>query len=90
MTKAQKIVVLAAAGLILIAFLFPPYKEGEVDEKGELTGWHVKWAFNKNMRDLINPPYEIWEYATAPEIQCIEVFGIIVLAGAAFLIMNKK
>jgi len=81
MTKTQKIIVLAGAVLIAIIWLFPPYWEGEVDSMGELAGIYLKWDFDRNLRDLIDPPYhigpdgrksfEIWEYTTAGDVQGI-------------------
>lgn len=89
--KSRKIIVVAALFMLFLAGLFPPYQQAEVDEKGELTGWHIKWAFNKNLRDLMDPEYSfvISEYATVRQIQLIEIFGILVLAGAALLITKK-
>ncbi|HCS49940.1 MAG: hypothetical protein A2W03_02395 [Candidatus Aminicenantes bacterium RBG_16_63_16] len=98
--KSRKIIVVATVFMLLLAGLFPPYKEAEVDEKGELTGWHIKWAFNKDFQDMIDPQYYVnpdgWkslvisEYATARQIQLIEIFGILVLAGAALVITRKR
>lgn len=98
--KSHKNIVVAAVFMLLLAGLFPPYQEAEVDEKGELTGWHIKWAFNKDFQDLIDPQYYInpdgWkslvisEYATARTIQLIEIFGILVLSGAALVITKKR
>ena len=100
MTKAQKVIVLAAAGLTTIIWLFPPYWEGEVDDRGDLTGVHLKWEFNKHLRDLINPPYHtnpdgskslgIWEYTTAEDVQGIEFLFVLVIAGAAGSIGKAK
>jgi len=99
--KTQRKIVVAAAVLIILACLFPPYREGEVNDKGELTGWHVKWEFDKNLRDLINPPVYvnpntgahsimIWEYMDMRGLQHLEILGILVLAGAGFLISKNK
>jgi len=100
MIKSQKVIVIAAIFLIIIASLFPPYKEPELNDRGELTGWHVKWEFNKNLRDLINPPIyespdgwksiEMWEYIDFTALKYLEILGIVVLAGVAFLINKKR
>lgn len=101
MTKAQKIIVLAAAILIILAWLFPPYWEGVVDGKGKLTGVYLKWEFDKNLRDLINPPLYvnantgwssimIWEYTAAEDVQGIEFLFVLVIAGATFLFAKKR
>jgi hypothetical protein len=99
MTKSQKTIVIAAAVLIVAVKLFPPYWEARLDSKGELAGIYIKWDFNKNLRDMIDPPYhigpdgwksvEIWEYTTADDILGIEYLLVLILAGTAFLIAKK-
>jgi hypothetical protein len=56
MTKSQKIIVIAAAVLIVIVWLFPPYWEGRLDSKGKLAGVYLKWDFDRYLRDVIDPP----------------------------------
>lgn len=104
MTKAQKIIVLAAAVLILIAFLFPPYKECPFNEKGEWIGkCYIKWAFNKSLQDWIRSIKDIsWKssrmefgmmeinYPLMRRLLFVEIFGILVLAGAGLLISKKR
>jgi hypothetical protein len=100
MTKTQKIIVLVAAVLIVIIWLFPPYWEGEVDSKGKLAGIFLRWDFNRNLRDLLNPPYyigpdgwkslEIMEYTTAEDLLVIEYLIVLIIAGTAGYIVKAK
>ena len=99
MNKAQKIIVMAAAVLIILAILFPPYTELQVNDKNELTGkWHVEWTFNKDLRDIIHDFKGVFsgqfrlinaEYPLMRRLLFYEIFGILVLAGAAFVITRK-
>jgi len=100
MTKAQKIIVLAGAGLMIFVILFPPYSELQVNDKNELTGrWHIKWAFNKNLRDVIIDFKGVFsgefkltsvEYPLMRRLLFLEIFGSLVLAGAGALITKKR
>ena len=104
MTKAQKIIVMAAAGLIVIAFLFPPYKDCPFNEKGEWIGkCYIKWEFNRTLRDMIDDikqtsfkssgmTFGIMEinYPLMRRLLFLEIFGVVVLAGAALLITKKN
>jgi len=97
MTKAQKIIVLAAAGLIVIIWLFPPYWNGITDANGKLTGTYLKWEFNKHLRDLIiyigpdgSKSLEIWEYTEAEDIQFIECLIVLIIAGTAGFVVKAK
>jgi len=100
LNKTQKKIVLIAGALLLIAWHFPPYYEAEVNDKGELTGSHIKWEFNKDLRDAIKPDWyvnpetgwksiAIWEYANVVWLWELEFFGILVLAAAALLVTKK-
>ena len=103
MTKTQKIIVLAAAVLIIIAFLFPPYRECPFNEKGEWIGkCYIKWAFNKNIQDIIRSETSLTssggirfsimevEYPLMQRLLYLEIFGILVLAGGALLITKNR
>jgi hypothetical protein len=100
-SKAHKIIA-AAMLLVLITGFFPPYYVLELNEEGKIDGWHIKWEFSKDLRDLINgqegfktpdgkalPLIEI-DDMYALETLRYEIFGILVLAGAGLMITKKK
>jgi len=100
MTKAQKIIVVAATLLIIIAWLFPPYWEVDVDKDGKFTGKFV-WKFDQSLRDIIKGPEETkdsdgrtwiwhWSYPKAGGLLLLEISGILILAGAGLLITKKR
>lgn len=106
MTKVQKTIILAAASLIIIAFLFPPYWDAKIGEDGELYGKHTKWEFNQSLRDTLTLDrtemrktkdggiqfgyVPIFEYPVRDDLLLLEIFCILVLAGAASLVAKKK
>lgn len=101
LNKTQIKVILIAGALLLIASLFPPYYYPEFNDKGEITGTQIKWEFNKDLRDSVNPPlYKnpetgwtsiiISEYADVSWLIRLEICGILVLAAAALLITRKR
>jgi hypothetical protein len=75
---------MAAAILILCAILYPPYyskyKEGEWTYSN--SGWIFIYDFVKNYRKFF-PKIRF-------DILSLEIFGILVMAGAGFLISKKK
>ena len=101
-TRAQKIIVITAMLFVLIIGFFPPFYVPELNEASKITGWHVRWEFNKDLRDLLKGQEimntsdgKVWtlyniEYMYAIETLRLEVFGILVLAGAALLIAKKR
>jgi hypothetical protein len=94
-TKTQMVIVITAVILILMAGLFPPYWAAKIDGEGHLYGKYTKWEFNKTTRDLIgseieNRPGEMISYLRRDSLLSIEIFGILVLAGAAVLITKNK
>ena len=92
LNKAQRTIIIAALLLVNVVWLFPPYKQPEVNEKGEITGWHVKWEFNKQFEKEMrgNPNREMVEYLGLPGLQFIEIVGILSLAGLTYLIAKKR
>ena len=92
--RSQKIIVIAAAFFILVAALFPPYWEANIDAGGNLIGKHTKWEFNKNTRELIESviedrPVEMISFMRRDSLLLIEILGILALAGAALLVTKK-
>lgn len=104
LNKMQWKIVIAAALLIVIALLFPPYAEYQLNDKNELDGkWHVVWAFNRTLRDYISSIKEISfksstmtfgmmyiEYPLLRRLLLLEILGILVIGGVAFLVAKKK
>lgn len=100
--KAQKIIVITAMLMVLIIGLFPPYYVPELNEAGKITGWHIRWEFSKDLRDLLKgpdmietPDGKVWHlininYMYGIETLRLEIVGILVLAGAGLLITKKK
>jgi hypothetical protein len=103
MTKAQKIIVITAGILILIASLFPPYRDCPFNDKGEWIGkCYVKWEFNKDFQDMIRSIKDISfrssgiefelmhiEYPLMRQLLFLEIGGVLILAGAALLIVRN-
>jgi hypothetical protein len=100
--RAQTIIVITSMLLVLIAGLFPPYSVLEFNEVGDIVGWHAKWEFSKDLRDLLKGQetmktpdgivmglYNI-DYMYATETLRLEIFGILVLAGAAIMIAKRR
>lgn len=96
---AQEAIILAAALMIVLAILFPPCnkfalssKTLKIDKTG--TGW--AWILNtKEHGDFAWGAYKLSKLDAAfPEIRYdilgSEIFGILVLAGAALLITKKR
>ena len=93
--KSAEIIVIIGVLLILLAGLFPPYRESRLDAEGNLIGTHTKWEFNKHLEDLIESitqgyPVEMIEYTRRNDILGIEIIGILALAGSAYLISKKR
>jgi|APFre7841882630_1041343.scaffolds.fasta_scaffold272647_1 hypothetical protein len=84
MTKAQKIVILAAAVLILCAILFPPYYTYWEDRNWEysFSGWVFIFKLVKTS-PFFHPKIQY-------DIFALEIFGILVLTGAALSIAKKR
>jgi hypothetical protein len=99
-TRTQKIIVITAVLISVIAWLFPPYWKGMTDDNGNLIGKYLKWEFNKNLSDMIDPPYfmssdgrkvlGIWEYPTADSVLGIEFLFIVVVTGVGLFIARKR
>jgi hypothetical protein len=96
MTKAQKIIVLVAAVLMIVAVLYPPYYlfiHSTDDNITRIvdTGW--EWIIDVSKIDsksYAKPYYTVSFYSKIRfDILGLEIFGILVLAGAALLITNK-
>jgi hypothetical protein len=96
MTKTQKIIVLAAAVLIVAAVLFPPYWDYIIDKQGHITGARTKWEFNRQLASIIddissgNWMFAWYEIPVRRGLFTIEILGILVLAGAGLLITKKR
>lgn len=96
MTKAQKIIVLAAAVLIIAAVLFPPYWDYIIDKQGHITGARTKWAFSRQLTGIMddissgNWMFTWYEIPVRREVFTIEISGILVLAGAACLVTKRR
>ena len=97
--RAQQVIILAAALMIVLAILFPPCnrfklssKTLKIDKTG--TGW--AWILNtKEHGDFVWGAYKLSRLdAKYPEIRYdvlgLEIFGIFVLAGAGLLIAKKS
>jgi hypothetical protein len=95
MAKTQKIIVLAAAVLIIVAILFPPYWDYIIDRQGHIMGARTKWEFNRQLASIINDissgnwMFAWYEYRVRRGLFTIEILGILVLAGAALLITKR-
>ena len=104
MNKKQKIIVLAAIGLIVIAFLFPPYKECPINEKGEYVGTcYIQWEFNRDLRRMIDGFRRISLSSSRLQFGLMDIYDpimhrllygeilvILVLAGAALIITKER
>ena len=93
--QRHKSIVIGAVLLILLASLFPPYREAKLDSEGALIGTYTEWEFNRPLIDLIesvtnDKPVEVIEYMPRHDIIRIEIIGILALAGAAYLITKKR
>jgi hypothetical protein len=99
MTKAQKIIVLAAASLIIISILYPPYlriatlvhpSSGQETSSASERGW--TWIFKTG--GIEREPVTVDDVLVTRnelrfDILSLEIFGILVLAGAALLVTKK-
>jgi len=85
MTKTQKIIVLAVAVLILIAVIYPPYIQSTWAQNGwspQKQGW--TWIGQLGYpQPNINVKIRFVVFG-------LEIFGILVLAGAAMLVCKIK
>ena len=94
MTKTQKIIVLAAAVLLAAAIFYPPYNlfvVGTEPPQWQLA--HSGWTWITNMgasqemfNGIMSFVYRKVQFFTL----IVEIFGILVLAGAALLITKKN
>jgi len=94
-TKAQKIIVLVAAVLLAAAILYPPYNLFTIAVGTEPPQWQVansEWTWITNMgasQEMFNGNslfvYRKVRFGTL----IVEIFGILVLASAAFLITKR-
>jgi len=96
MTKIQKIIVLVAAVLIVAAVLFPPYWDYVIDNQGHITNVTTKWEFSRDLEGIIkdvssgNWMFAVYEFPLRRGLWALEIFAILLLAGAALLITGKK
>jgi hypothetical protein len=103
MTKTQKIIVMVAAVLIFLAVVYPPYNRIRKTTRGDTVNTQIiylAWgfAFSKTFQ----PKSGLSEYSDGSlgnrndyskirfDILSLEIFGILVLAGAAYLITKKR
>jgi hypothetical protein len=93
-TKTQKIIVLSAVVLIIAAVLYPPYYRVRhaVTRNYDTTiesggGW--EWIFEVNKISQNYATESSRDYVRF-DILGLEIFGILVLAGAALLIAKHK
>jgi hypothetical protein len=83
MTLTRKVIIIGAALLIIFAVMYPPYYS-------ELTSDNWIWI-NPGWKFIVN----LVDHPTkAPKIRfdilTFEIFGILVVAGAAFLVSKKR
>jgi hypothetical protein len=104
MTKEQRIVIAVAAALLIAVYLFPPYLEPKFDKDGKIYGTYTKWEFNQALQDGFRKTDKgeivahgvkfgyvpMITYSSRDDLQLVEIFGILVLAGVALLIVKKK
>ena len=97
MTKARKIIVLAAAVLMIVAVLYPPYYQFIHSTDDNITrivdtGWESIIDVSKNdSKSYANPYYTVSFYSKIRfDILGLEIFGILVLTGAGVLITKKR
>jgi hypothetical protein len=100
LNRLQKAIVVAATILVMIAWLFPPYREPVFDDLHKMTGIRTKWRFDRYMRDTIEPQHYksadgLWtfvliEYDAWRELQLLEIGGILSICGAALFVFRKK
>jgi hypothetical protein len=97
MTKTQKIIILAAAVLIILSLLYPPYYAiNRLSD--DLKGLIVKsgWGWISMINRIDKYPFEatgnmvITNYKIRFDVLSLEIFGILVLAGAAHLTTKKR
>jgi hypothetical protein len=90
MTKTQKIIVLAAAVMIIAAVLYPPCNlitMFPADDGPKLILSYSGWNWITRLLD--NNEHQVTAYVRF-DILSLEIFGILVLAGAGLLITKKK
>lgn len=81
MTKTQKVIVLAAAIIILFAILFPPYYISILNFNQFVNGQRLSgWKWIGMIRGSEKIRFDMLR---------LEIFGVVVLAGAALLITKK-
>ena len=96
MTKTQKIIVLAAAVLIIAAILYPPYNFFTLSPDTERHQWrltHSGWTWITAMgpsNESFNGRYSFVYRKIGYDRLSMEIFGIFVLAGAGLLITKKR
>lgn len=97
MNKTQKILIVAATLLSILAISFPPHWTAEVDHIGKLVGKpYIKWELGSSLLDEIQsgrtrsfPSISI-EKRALKEIQFLEIAIIWAIAAAAFLVAKKS
>lgn len=104
MTKAQKIIIVVAAALVMLSVLFPPYRGHDENDEGEVTEWHIRWELIRELREELTKSQaddsggegmfakiiEIYPGDFEPLIWLLEIFVIAVLAGALLFAVSKK
>ena len=96
MTKTQKTIALAAAVLIIAAIFYPPYNLFTIAVGTEPPHWqvaHSGWTWITNMgasQEMFNGNLSFVYRKIGYDRLGIEIFGILVFAGAALLIAKKR
>jgi ABC-type phosphate transport system permease subunit len=96
MTKAQKVIIAAAAALSIAAILYPPYIFFTISPDTEPPQWrltHSGWTWITAMgpsNEIFNGRYSFVYRKIGYGMLSMEIFGTLVLAGAALVIARKK
>lgn len=97
MTKLAKIIFLTTAALIMLSILFPPFfYVGDIQTNSEVrtviskSGWGFLFFMNKINYKTGSESATILRYIIRFDILSLEIFGIVVLGGAAFLLSKKR
>jgi len=95
MAKTRTIIVLAAVVLLAAAILYPPYNLFTIAVGTEPPHWqvaHSGWTWITNMgasQEMFNGNLSFVYRKVQFFTLIVEIFGILVLAGAALLITSK-
>jgi hypothetical protein len=102
MTKVQKIIIIVTPGLIFLSVLYLPYKKISttipvdnrirVQEKTIEVGWEFIFYLSRDTSFELKNTYRgtVNNRTTVRfDILGLEIYGILVLAGAALLVMKK-